>query len=89
MLCTFTSLHRPIQRVYWESPVIWKGKNVSFSHLFNCKLFPHLCLLFLSGIDNGCTAHFCDLASLAIERPTTDLISNNVFDEEDSAIEPQ
>ena len=49
----------------------------------------YLCLLLLSGVDNGCAAHFCNLTALAIERPAADLIANHVLDEEHSAVEPQ
>lgn len=49
----------------------------------------YLSLLFFCGIHNGSAAHFCNLPTLAVKRPTADLISNHVFDEQDSAVEPQ
>lgn len=49
----------------------------------------YLCLLLFCGINNRCAAHFSNLAALAIEGPTTDLITNYVFDEEHPAIESQ
>lgn len=49
----------------------------------------YLRLLLLCGVNNGGAAHFGDLAPLAVKGPTTDLISDHIFDEEDAAVEPQ
>lgn len=49
----------------------------------------YLGLLLLCGIHNGGAAHFCQLTTLAIERPAADLVTDDVLDEEHSTIEAQ
>lgn len=49
----------------------------------------YLCLLLFCGINNGGAAHFSNLTPLAIKGPTTDLIANHIFDEEDPTVESQ
>lgn len=49
----------------------------------------YLCLLLLCGIHDGGAAHLCQLATLAIERPAADFITNDILDEEHTAIESQ
>lgn len=50
---------------------------------------PYLGLLLLRGIYNGGAAHLCQLTTLAIEGPAADLITNDILDEEHTAIEAQ
>lgn len=50
---------------------------------------PYLGLLLLRGIHNGGAAHLCQLTTLAIEGPAADLITNDILDEEHTAIEAQ
>lgn len=49
----------------------------------------YLSLLLFCGVNNGSAAHFCNLTTLAIKGPATDLIPYHIFNEEDSPIEPQ
>lgn len=49
----------------------------------------YLCLLLFCGINNGGAADFSNFTPLPIKWPTADLISNHVFDEEYSPVEPQ
>jgi len=49
----------------------------------------YLGLLLLCGIHNGGAAHFCQLTTLAIERPAADLVTDDVLDEEHATIEAQ
>lgn len=49
----------------------------------------YLCLLLFCGIHNGGAAHLSNLTALAIKGPTTDLITNHIFDEEDTTVESQ
>lgn len=50
---------------------------------------PYLGLLLLRGVHNGGAADLCQLTTLAIEGPAADLITNDVLDEEHTAIEAQ
>lgn len=50
---------------------------------------PHLGLLLLSGVDDGGAANLSQLATLAIEGPAADLVPDDVFDEEDAAVEAE
>lgn len=49
----------------------------------------YLCVLLLSGIDNGCAADFGELAALSIKGPATDLITDHVLQEENTAVVAQ
>ncbi len=50
---------------------------------------PYLRLLLFCGVNNGGAADLSKLATLTIKRPTADLVSDHIFDEEDAAIKPQ
>lgn len=52
-------------------------------------VFAYFGLFLLSGINYGGTAHLRDLASLSIEGPAADFISQHVFNEEHSTIKAQ
>lgn len=51
--------------------------------------WSHLGLLLLSGVDNRGAAHLCQLAALTVKRPAADLVPDDVFDEEDAAVEAE
>lgn len=53
------------------------------------RLLPHLGLLLLRGVHDGGAADLGQLAALAVERPAANLISDHVFDEEDTAVEAE
>lgn len=55
----------------------------------SCSSQPHLGLLLLSGVDDGGAANLSQLATLAIKGPAADLVPDDVFDEEDAAVEAE
>lgn len=68
--------------------------NVSFDQMFQWTQltgpnWSHLSLLLLSGVDHRGAAHLCQLAALTVKGPAADFIPNNIFDEEDAAIEAE
>lgn len=51
--------------------------------------FPYFGLFLLSGINDGGTANLSDLASLSIEGPAADFVSQHVFNEKHSTVKAQ
>lgn len=51
--------------------------------------FAYFGLFLLSGINDGGTANLSDLASVSIEGPAADFISEHVFNEKHSTIKAQ
>lgn len=49
----------------------------------------HLGLLLLCGVDNGGAADLGQLATLTVKGPAADLISNHIFNEEDTAVKAE
>lgn len=49
----------------------------------------HLGLFLLCGVYDGGAANLCQLAALTVERPTADLVANDILDEEHAAVEAQ
>lgn len=59
------------------------------SHLAPPSAGPYLCLLLLSGVDDGGAADLGDLAALAVEGPAADFVPNDVLYEQDPSVKAQ